>query len=166
MITATAKERGQKIREKLRNDLKYRRKWIEKSRKGAMIVNQNHSGGAKKGKQYPLISEGLKNKWRNDAEYRKKRLKELAKNRANGLTPSEKGKRSCARENLVAQSIQNDFKVLFRPNQVCDRIGITREGELVFVEIKSPHGRIREKQKAFKNLLPATIEYRLVRSDF
>ena len=66
------------------------------------------------------------------------------------------GKKSRFYENIVAERIKNSYDFLFKPNEVCDRIGI-KNGEIFFIEIKNRlnrcNFRLTKKQRLFRSFV-------------
>lgn len=108
------------------------------------------------------LSLALKRKWK-DSTYRKKHIGTIIKINSNRTREelSEMGKKSRIYENLIEQKIKNSFDLIFKPYEVCDRIGI-RDNKIFFIEIKNiKNKRLTEKQRAFKNIVGTNyiIEY-------
>ena len=70
------------------------------------------------------------------------------------------GKQSRVRENAVAEAIKQQYDYLFRPEEICDRIGV-KDGIIYFIEIK-PKNRplLLKNQELFRTLFPNV--YRVV----
>ena len=103
------------------------------------------------------LSLALKRKWK-DPEYRKKHIETIIKINSNRTREnfSEMGKKSRIYENLVEQKIKSKFDLMFKPDEVCDRIGI-KDNKIFFIEIKNiKNKRLTEKQREFKNIAGST----------
>jgi hypothetical protein len=99
------------------------------------------------------LSLALKKKWQ-DPNYRKQAIRTI--NKINSKMTKEDysklGKHSRFNENIVEQRIKGQFDLMFKPYEVCDRIGV-KAGRIFFIEIKSSHSKtLTEKQRTFKNI--------------
>jgi hypothetical protein len=99
------------------------------------------------------MSLAIKKKWQ-DPDFRQKHIQSLLKYQNKTKEEfSEMGKRSRIHENLVAEKIKDSFDFLFKPYEVCDRIGI-KNNKIFFIEIKSQKNKtLTEKQRHFKRLV-------------
>jgi hypothetical protein len=102
------------------------------------------------------LSEAMRKRW-NNPEFQKKHLERLRKYNEKRTKESfaEMGRKSRLYENIVAERIKKSYDVLFKPNEICDRIGI-KNGELFFIEIKNKTNKsnagLTKKQRLFKNI--------------
>ena len=111
------------------------------------------------------LSEAMKRRWK-DPRFRKIHLDRLRKYNISRTKESfiEMGKKSRFYENIVAERIRNSYDFLFKPNEVCDRIGI-KNGEMFFIEIKNllnkSNARLTKKQRLFRSIIKHNylIEY-------
>jgi len=111
------------------------------------------------------LSEAMKNRW-NNPDFQKKHLERLKKYNEKRTKASfaEMGRKSRFYENIVAERIKNSYDILFKPNEICDRIGI-RNGEIFFIEIKNrtnkSNASLTKNQRLFRNIIKERylIEY-------
>jgi hypothetical protein len=102
------------------------------------------------------ISEAMKNRW-NNPDFQKKHIERLRKYNEKRTKESfaEMGRKSRLYENIVAERIKNSYDILFKPNEICDRIGV-RNGKIFFIEIKNKSNKsnagLTTKQRLFKNI--------------
>lgn len=107
--------------------------------------------GRKGGKTFSIKrsikrSESMKKRWKN-SNFRKRMLEKLNKNRNTNY--SEMGKKSTYYENIKSKEIEKEFDLMFKPNEVCDRICI-KENKIIFIEIKGKNKALSHKQKVFR----------------
>lgn len=75
---------------------------------------------------------------------------------------SRAGKVSRVFENEMLEEIKERFAILFKPNEVCDAIGV-KDDEIVFIEIKKPKLNLRPKQKQFASLITNINKTKFIR---
>lgn len=100
------------------------------------------------------LSLALKKKWK-DPEYRNKHIQTIMKINRNRTREdfSEMGKKSRIYENLVENKIKDSFELIFKPYEVCDRIGV-KDNKIFFIEIKNvKNKKLTEKQRKFKSIV-------------
>lgn len=122
------------IREKMK-DPKYRKAWIEKSKKGAKTTKDRY-----KFTREDQIKGGKACKKRNP--------------------PDRKHYYKIEKETL--QKIKPNFDALFNP-KVCDGIAF-KDGKVIFIEIKCGRGYLNKNQRKFRDLISkiSDIEYELI----
>jgi hypothetical protein len=102
------------------------------------------------------LSDMMKSRWKNP-EFRMKQTERLRSYNKSRTKSSfvEMGKKSRFYENIVAEKIRESYDFLFKPSDVCDRIGI-KNGKITFIEIKNRlnkcNSRLTRSQRVFRSI--------------